>query len=96
MRLLGRMTAAEKALAERDPQPVRLRHFVTVDDGLTYVENTPEIDRAGKFIFDHAKALIGIHGELPAELPRLTQADLERFEREGFTILVISYGAMTF
>jgi hypothetical protein len=95
MSLLGRVARIEKALAADLVIDRGIRNFVTVDDGLTYVETTPErratTHPMGVAPFDYQLAMLGCGGTLPDDMPRLTAADLDRFNAEGWQCLAIRY-----
>jgi hypothetical protein len=92
MSLQSRLAKLEVSLA---PESLGYRHFVTVDGGETYIENTPA-PRANPLPaapLDYRAALVGGNGMLPEGAATITAAELAAIEAAGWDCIVISYGA---
>jgi septal ring-binding cell division protein DamX len=89
--LVSRLAKLEFALV---PAGLGYRHFVTVDGGLTYLENTPA-PRANSLTagpLDYRAALVGAGGTLPEGAATIGPAELSAIGASGWDCIVISYG----
>jgi hypothetical protein len=94
MTIARRLAALEVAL---QPDSLGIRHFVTVDGGLTYLENTPAPRPSPTMAapLDYRLALVGCGGTLPEGAATIDAAELADIEREGWTCIVIQYVDMS-